>query len=115
METGDKFIDGVIELANQTGTRVDITQEFDMVNIMRYWDIPYDCYFPTPPKKYEIDRVIFNPPATIVYWKDGSKTVVKVHDEDFDEEKGFAMAVCRKLYGRAGTERIVESAQRRNE
>ena len=60
----------------------------------------------------EADRVIFNPPATIVYWKDGSKTVVKTHGEDFDEEKGFAMAVVKRLYGRAGTERILEKAQR---
>ena len=31
-------------------------------------------------KKISIDRVTFNPPATVVFWSDGSKTVVK--DED---------------------------------
>ena len=47
-----------------------------------------------------IDRVIFNDPATIILWKDGSKTVVKRSDDDiWDPEKGFCMAVIKKLYG----------------
>ena len=47
-----------------------------------------------------IEKVIFNPPATIIFWKDGAKTVVKVRDdEDFDHEKGFAMAVAKKYFG----------------
>lgn len=47
-----------------------------------------------------IEEVIFNPPATVVYWKDGTKTVVKCKaDEEFDYEKGLAMAICKKLYG----------------
>lgn len=48
-----------------------------------------------------IDRVIFNDPATIILWKDGSKTVVKRSEDDIrDPEKGFCMAVIKKLYGR---------------
>ena len=50
-------------------------------------------------KAPEIDRVIYNNPATIVFWKDGTKTVVKAQDEAFDEEKGLAMAIVKKLYG----------------
>ena len=47
-----------------------------------------------------IDRVIFNDPATIILWKDGSKTVVKrSYDDIWDSEKGFCMAVIKKLYG----------------
>ena len=47
-----------------------------------------------------IDRVIFNDPATIILWKDGSKTVVNRSDDDiWDPEKGFCMAVIKKLYG----------------
>ena len=47
-----------------------------------------------------IDRVIFNDPATIILWKDGSKTVVKRSEDDiWDPEKGFCMAVIKKLYG----------------
>lgn len=46
-----------------------------------------------------IKKVIFNPPATIVFWTDGTKTVVKANDEPFDWEKGIAMAYVKKSYG----------------
>lgn len=50
-----------------------------------------------------IKRVIFNAPATIVFWLDGSKTVVKAQNgEPFDKEKGLAMAICKKLCGNRG-------------
>lgn len=48
-----------------------------------------------------IRRVIFNGPATIVIWRDGSKTIVKCSGDDiFDPEKGLAMAICKKILGR---------------
>lgn len=56
-------------------------------------------------------RIIRNGPATIVFWKDGTKTVVKCHDEDYDPEKGLAMALCRKLWGRCQTERFVRMVE----
>lgn len=47
-----------------------------------------------------IQRVIFNPPATIVIWRDGSKTVVKCGEHDiFDPEKGLAMAISKRAFG----------------
>lgn len=47
-----------------------------------------------------ITNVIFNNPATIVYWSDGTKTVVKCDERDeFDPEKGLAMAICKKHFG----------------
>lgn len=50
-----------------------------------------------------IKNVIFNPPATIVFWSDGTKTVVKAHDGDiFDPEKGLAMAISKKALGNKG-------------
>lgn len=50
-----------------------------------------------------IKRVIFNAPATIVFWRDGSKTVVKAQNgEPFDKEKGLAMAICKKIGGNRG-------------
>ena len=51
----------------------------------------------------EIKNVIFNDPATIVFWDDGTKTVVKCQDSDeFDPEKGLAMAIAKKAYGNKG-------------
>lgn len=48
----------------------------------------------------EIKKVIFNPPATIVFWKDGTKTVVKCKEgEEFSEWAGIALCLAKKLYG----------------
>ena len=50
-----------------------------------------------------IKDVIFAPPATIVYWSDGSKTVVKCSEKDvFDPEKGLAMAIAKRCGGNKG-------------
>lgn len=49
-----------------------------------------------------IRNVIFNDPATIVIWADGTKTVVKADKEHFDPEKGLAMAISKKLFGNKG-------------
>ena len=50
----------------------------------------------------EIKNVVFNPPATIVFWTDNSKTVVKAKNEAFDPEKGLAMAIAKKALGNKG-------------
>ena len=46
---------------------------------------------------YRIEKVIFHDPATIIIWKDKSKTVVKRHSEPFDREKGLAMCIAKKV------------------
>jgi len=55
----------------------------------------------TPPvASCEIKNVRFNEPATIVYWEDGTKTVVVCQEGDiYDEEKGLAMAIAKKALG----------------
>ena len=51
-----------------------------------------------------IKDVIFAPPATIIYWSDGSKTVVKCSEKDvFDPEKGLAMAIAKRCGGNKGS------------
>lgn len=50
-----------------------------------------------------IRKVIFNDPATIVFWSDGTKTIVKAQDGDiFDPEKGLTMAITKKSLGNKG-------------
>ena len=50
-----------------------------------------------------IKNVIFNDPATIVFWSDGTKTVVKCgKDDTFDPEKGLAMAISKCFFDNAG-------------
>ena len=48
-------------------------------------------------------RVIYNDPATIAFWSDGTKTVVKAQPGDiFDPEKGLAMTIAKKACGNKG-------------
>lgn len=57
----------------------------------------------------EIDHVVFNDPATIVFWKDGTKTVTKCHSGDtFDKETGLAMCIVRKLTGNRNYNKVFE-------
>lgn len=52
---------------------------------------------------FAIKKVIFNNPATIVYWEDGTKTIVKRQKGDrWDKEKGLAMAFTKKALGNKG-------------
>lgn len=54
-------------------------------------NIPFDMMY---------EKVIFNEPATIVIWKDGSKTVVKCQKNDeYDPEKGLALCFMKKALG----------------
>lgn len=50
----------------------------------------------------EIKDVMFNGTATIVFWADDTKTVVKAVGEEFDPEKGLAMAIAKKALGNKG-------------
>ena len=50
-----------------------------------------------------VKKVIFNNPCTIVVWADGTKTIVRSQDGDnFDTEKGLAMAIAKKALGNSG-------------
>lgn len=67
--------------------------------------IRYNCYTSVSASISvpSIKKVIFNYPATIVLWSDGSKTVVKCQDGDiYDPEKGLAMAISKKALGNKG-------------
>ena len=84
-------------------------------------DVLYDCYIKlfykslsankeTDERSYYmhydirscIKKVKFNPPATIVFWTDNTKTVVKCNGEDYDPEKGLAMCISKKVLGDKG-------------
>ena len=89
----------------------DSTAEIEIRGILRDYDWKprrqridysklYGAMFWGMPK---IKDVIFNDPATIVFWADGTKTVVQCQDGDiFDPEKGLAMAISKKALGNKG-------------
>jgi hypothetical protein len=52
---------------------------------------------------YKIKRVIFNDPATIVFWDDGTKTVVKCNNGDiYNKEVGLTACIVKKICGNTG-------------
>lgn len=63
-------------------------------------------------KKLIPERIIFNPPATIVFWNDGTKTVVKAaEDTEFNHYWGFCSALAIKMFG---SNHAVKSMIRKN-
>lgn len=88
----DKACDRLLykELRKQIIENIRLKRKID--DLTREDDIP-SAYF-------VIDKVIFNPPATIVFWKDGTKTVVKCKEgEEFSEWAGIALCLAKKMYG----------------
>jgi hypothetical protein len=86
----------------------------DAIKSSRVWNDALDAYHDTIKSssvQYDkieyrgvtVNKVIFNDPATIVLWSDGTKTVVKCQEGDvFDPEKGLAMAISKKALGNKG-------------
>lgn len=55
-------------------------------------------------RRVKIRDVIFSDPATVVFWDDNTKTVVKTQGgEKYDKEKGLAMAIIKKITGNTGS------------
>ncbi len=103
--------------------RLKIEMESEEMNSLyekaleRPWLEPVKCvqYFPKKDLPV-IDKAIFSGPATVVIWKDGTKTVVKAHNEAFDKEKGLAMAIAEKYFGNyTRFKKAVADAENRNE
>lgn len=109
-----RTVDGETMITLDTGH----TFQFKFYDI--YWDKGHNCFINKPYYRgtlntahakeamamnaAAIKNVIFAPPATIVYWSDGSKTVVKCSEKDvFDPEKGLAMAIAKRCGGNKGS------------
>lgn len=100
-----------LERMRRTSQDVDVNSMYPKLSdsILRYckedWKSTMDLYRRMEEKKKNtIKKVIFHDPATIIYWEDGTKTVVKVQNgEKFDPEKGMAMAICKKTHGNDGS------------
>lgn len=56
-----------------------------------------------------IDHVVFNGPATIIFWQDGSKTVLKCHEGDeYSAVTGFALCMLKGILGNQGYHDLCE-------
>lgn len=86
-----------------------VSQEYEKSSLSRWlkgdWDIMRGrSYAVIPYSNFITPReVIYNDPATIVFWEDGTKTVVKCQPGDsFSKELGLAMAFVKKVHGNVG-------------
>nr|DAU44373.1 MAG TPA: hypothetical protein [Caudoviricetes sp.] len=53
-----------------------------------------------PSYRLDIKRIVVNGPATIVWWNDGTKTVVKISNDDgWDPYAAVAYALAKKHFG----------------
>lgn len=83
-------------------TKIGTAQRFNIETTRLPSDLTTVSWKDNELKKIDrkIKQVIFNDPATIIIWKDGTKTVVKTQDgEAFDPEKGFTMGIMKYLAG----------------
>lgn len=104
----------------ETMITLDTGHTFQFKSYDIYWDKGHNCFINKPYYRGTLNtahakeatamnaavikNVIFAPPATIVYWSDGSKTVVKCSEKDvFDPEKGLAMAIAKRCGGNKGS------------
>jgi hypothetical protein len=51
----------------------------------------------------QICKVVFNDPATVVFWSDETKTIVKAQPGDtYNKEHGLALCISKKFFGNKG-------------
>ena len=88
---------------SDSATKAGILNTADKINIVGIADNARIRSRAIPkPANYlpEIKNVKFNGPATIVFWADGTKTVVKCQNGDnYSEEVGLAMCIVKKAFG----------------
>lgn len=79
--------------------------EFKAMTYVWHHHFSEDPFFNKPLK------IIYNDPATIVFWRDGTKTVVKrMEKEKFNPYTAFCAALAKKIYGsNSAVNRIVNS------
>lgn len=111
--------DVVRTVDGETMITLDTGHTFQFKSYDIHWDKGHNCFINKPYYRGTLNtahvkeatamnaavikNVIFTPPATIVYWSDGSKTVVKCSEKDaFDPEKGLAMAITKRCGGNKG-------------
>ena len=57
-----------------------------------------------------IKKIMYKPPATIVFWDDGTKTVsVCERGDAYNKELGFALCVLKKKYGNKKVHQMLDT------
>ena len=110
---GDKFIERSRYLKGENETMITTRMNITTANTDDSAQKAYEDYTKYARKDIysvtklgrlcDIKKVVFNDPATIVFWSDGTKTVVKCGENDeYNPEKGLAMAIAKRALGNEG-------------
>ena len=103
------FNDAEVEIGNNSNSEgvIRVTFPATIHNINRLYGMIVNKNPAVVPK-----QVIFNNPATIIFWSDGTKTVVKKEENaEFNPYYGFCAAVTKKTFGNNSiVNRIVKNA-----
>lgn len=63
-------------------------------------DLFIDCCRQHKNADLHIEKVVYNGPATIMFWNDGTKTIAKKYKNDFaDDEKAAMVCILKKVLG----------------
>ena len=75
-----------------------------------YFD--FDSFFQSLYAYPKVKRVVYHEPATIVFWTDDTKTVVKCIDgQPYEKYAGFCAAVTKKVFGGTSTAKKIAGAK----
>lgn len=99
-EEEDEIPDEDIPFCDKCCDDCDVCDQMDDYKVVDEDD--FDDLYDDPPMwgVPDIRRIVFNDPATIVFWDDGTKTVVKTCEGDkFERYMGFAAACMKKMFG----------------
>lgn len=80
-----------------------------VINTRVYPSNGAECYNVALNIGYKVIKVIYNNPATIVIWDDGTKTISKCSAEDtYNPTTGLTVAVFKKLVGGESLRRLYD-------
>lgn len=97
-DTYNELVDTIVKLKDEN---YELKEE--IVNSKLRKDINANALYYFGYQLPEVKSVLYHKPATIIFWKDGTKTVVKAQNkEKYDKEKGFVMAYLKKILGNEG-------------
>ena len=92
---------------------IEMTTEIDSDAWGLLIEKPANKSKPTVPS---VKRIVYHDPATIVFWQDGTKTVVKCMDgEPFEKYAGFCAALAKKVFGSTSKAKKVAGAKKKDE
>ena len=84
---------------------IDVTYVINKhVKSIKQEAIDYENSKPKPKPKDPVKSILINPikGATTIVWNDGTVTMVRCNNEEFDAEKGIAMCFMKKAFDNRG-------------